>query len=136
MPQLDIWQQLLEAGMEFTQMTRAEAQRRAQKLVKEGQLAQERAQAFVDAVVDSSKRRADGLAETVRQEIQRQMKSLGLATKSDLAALERRLTDSPTPKAKSPAKTKKSGKKAAATKSTKAKKKPAAKAKKPAKKAG
>jgi polyhydroxyalkanoate synthesis regulator phasin len=95
MPQADMWQQLLEAGMEFTEMTRAEAQRRAQKLVREGQLAQERAQAFVDAVVDSSRRRADELADTVRKEIQRQMESLGLATKDDLSDLERRISAPP-----------------------------------------
>lgn len=131
MPPIDLWQQLLEAGMEFTEMTRAEAQKRAQKLVREGQLAQERAQAFVDAAVDSSRRRADGVADTVRKEIQRQMEALGLATKSDLAALERRLTSAPAKKAAKTSTTKgakkKSAKKAAKTATTKSAKKKSAK---------
>ncbi len=132
MPQADMWQQLLEAGMEFTEMTRAEAQRRAQKLVREGQLAQERAQAFVDAVVDSSRRRADELADTVRKEIQRQMEALGLATKDDLADLERRVASPTKASGVKKAATKAGGKKAGGKKAAKK----AGGAKKAAKKAG
>lgn len=91
MPQTPDWTPFLEAGMQFSAMTRSEARRLAQQLVKEGQLAQERAQTFVDEMVDSSKKRADELVEVVRGEFQRQVTSLGIATKEDLARLERKL---------------------------------------------
>jgi len=90
-PQTPDWTPFLEAGMQFSAMTRSEARRLAQQLVKEGQLAQERAQTFVDEMVDSSKKRADELVEVVRGEFQRQVTSLGIATKEDLARLERKL---------------------------------------------
>jgi polyhydroxyalkanoate synthesis regulator phasin len=89
---------LLEAGMQFTALTRAEAQRQAERLVKEGQLAQERAQTFVDEMVESSRRRADALVDVVRNEFQRQVDALGLATKADLARLEAKLSGRAAPK--------------------------------------
>lgn len=73
-------------------MTRAEARRRAQQLVDEGRLAQDRAQTFVDDMVESSRRRADELLDVVRTEFQRQVKALGIATKEDLARLEAKVT--------------------------------------------
>lgn len=85
------WQRFLEVGQEFTAMTRAEARRRAKELVREGQLAQERMQGFVDELVRTSRQRADDLVEVVRKEIQRQMEALGIATKDDLKRLETRL---------------------------------------------
>jgi polyhydroxyalkanoate synthesis regulator phasin len=85
------WRQMLDTGMQFTAMTRAEAQRRAQRLVREGQLAQERVQSFVDDLVQSSRDRADALVDVVRREIQRQVEALGIATKVDLDRLEARV---------------------------------------------
>lgn len=128
------WAPFLEAGLEFTEMTRAEARRRAQRLVKEGQLAQDRAQAFVDEMVESSRRRADELVGVVRTEFQRQVDALGLATKDDLAALEAKIGDSKKKKDKK-SKDKKSKDRKSEDKgaSAKAAKKAAKKAKKAAK---
>jgi polyhydroxyalkanoate synthesis regulator phasin len=129
-PQTPDWTPFLEAGMHFSAMTRSEARRLAQQLVKEGQLAQERAQTFVDEMVDSSKQRADELVEVVRGEFQRQVTSLGIATKEDLARLERKLnaqSAKPAPKKKSGAAQKKPAaeKKSSTKKKSDAKKKPA-----------
>jgi len=85
------WRELLDAGVQFTALTRAEAQRRAQELVREGQLAQERVQTFVDDLVRASRTRADALVDVVRREIQRQVEALGVATKDDLDRLEARV---------------------------------------------
>jgi len=85
------WRQFLEAGMQFTAVTRTEAQRRARQLVREGQLAQGRMQAFIDELVRTSRQRADDLVEIVRTEIQRQVEALGIATKRDLERLEARI---------------------------------------------
>ena len=89
--ELPDWHELLDAGMEFTALTRAEAQRRAKRLVHEGQLAQDRMQSFVDALVRTSRTRADELVDVVRKEIEQQVKVLGVATKRDLDRLERRV---------------------------------------------
>jgi polyhydroxyalkanoate synthesis regulator phasin len=123
------WRQALDAGMQFTALTRAEAQRRAQQLVREGQLAQERVQSFVDDLVRTSRDRADALVEVVRREIQRQVEALGIATKSDLDRLESRVrkAEKSTPRKSAGGAT---GKKAAAKRVTKkvpAKKKAGAK---------
>jgi polyhydroxyalkanoate synthesis regulator phasin len=77
-PDWSDWRQLLETGMQFTAMTRAEAQRRAQELVREGQLAQEKMQSFVDDLVQTSRKRADDLVDVVRKEVQRQLEALGI----------------------------------------------------------
>lgn len=116
MPQTPDWTPFLEAGMQFSAMTRSEAKRLASQLVKEGQLAQERAQSFVDEMVDSSKNRTDELVDVVRKEFQRQVTSMGIATKEDLARLERKLNAQAGKSAAKTPSTKKSTKKSAAKK--------------------
>lgn len=119
MPQPPDWNRYLDAGAEFVAMTRTQARKRAKELVSQGQLAQGQVQGFVDDLVEESRKRTDVMLEVVRKEIQRQVKTLGIATKEDLARLETRI-----------AKQSKPPKAAKATKST-VKKEPAAK-KKPA----
>ena len=75
--------------MQVGEMTRAQAQRVARQLVKEGQLAEERARAYVDELIDRSRQRADELRTLVRREVEAQLAGLGLATKADVAKLER-----------------------------------------------
>lgn len=91
MPQTPDFGKYLNAGAEFVSVTRAQARKRANDLVAQGQLAQDQVQGFVDGLVDESRRRRDVLVDIVRQEIQRQVKVLGIATKDDLARLEARL---------------------------------------------
>jgi polyhydroxyalkanoate synthesis regulator phasin len=113
MPQTPDLSKYLDAGAQFVALTRAEARRRARELVEAGQLAQGQVQSFVDDLVEESRRRADEMTDVVRKEIQRQVKTLGIATKDDLARLEAKL-------AKQTAKaTKKSGTKSSAEKSAK-----------------
>ena len=130
MPQRPDVNKLLEAGAQFSAVTRAEAQRRAKELIREGQLAQGRAQSFVEELVDSSRRRAEELTEVMRSEVQRQVGALGIATKADLARLEAKLSGGAAPK-------KGAGARKAATRkpAKKAAKKAAKKKKAPAKKA-
>ena len=91
MPQAPDFSRYLNAGAEFVALTRAQARERAHELVAQGQLAQSQVQTFVDGLVDESRRRTDQMMDVVRQEIQRQMQSVGIATKDDLAKLEARL---------------------------------------------
>jgi len=118
----------LDAGAEFVALTRTQARARAKELVGQGQLAQEQVQGFVDDLVEESRRRTEEMLEVVRREIKRQMKTLGLATKDDLARLETRVAGGST--THKPAK--KTAAKKTAAKKTAAKKKPAKTAKKTA----
>jgi len=132
MPQTPDWAKYLNAGAEFVAITRSQARARAKELVAQGQLAQEQVQGFVDDLVDDSRRRTDMMMDLIRQEIGRQVKTLGIATKDDLARLEARIVSKSAP-AKSAAK--KPAKKSAAKKSTPKQKSAAKKtAKKTAKK--
>jgi polyhydroxyalkanoate synthesis regulator phasin len=127
MAQAPDWKQLIETGMQFTEMRRSQAKRIAQELVAQGQIARDQVSSTVDELVDMSRRRTDELSRIVRHEVQRQLGALGLATKEDLERVERRIAAVTA----SPAGARKAAKKAPA------KKAPAKKAvaKAPAKKA-
>jgi polyhydroxyalkanoate synthesis regulator phasin len=132
MPQPPDWKRVLETGMNFTELRRSQAYRLATELVAQGQLARDQIGAAVDELVEISRRRSEELRAIVAAEVQRQLSALGLATKRDLDALERRLRGK-TPAAKASPKTAKpTGAKRAAAKKTPAKKTPATKT--PAKK--
>ena len=124
MPQRPDLARLVDAGADFVELTRSQARGRARDLVEQGVLAQNQVQSFVDGIVDESRRRRDAAVNLVRSEVARQVKSLGLVTREDLAASERRL--------RRELSAAKSTSKAAAAKATKQAK--AAKAAKPAKK--
>jgi polyhydroxyalkanoate synthesis regulator phasin len=109
MPDTPDWKRALETGLEFTELRRSQARQLASELVAQGQLARDQVSATVDEIVEMSRRRSEAFRSVVRKEVQRQLGALGLATKADLAALERKL--------KKNAK-KSSGKKASAKKSS------------------
>ncbi len=136
------WKRALSTGMEFTEVRRSQARAVVDDLVAQGHLARDQVSAAVDEVVEISRRRRDDLRKVVQHEVQRQLGALGLATKADLKALERRVVGPAGAKKKAPAK-KAPAKKAGAKKKAPAKKAGAKKAstkkaaaKKPASKAG
>ena len=105
----DRFQRYLDAGRAWTEMTRDQAESTVKDLVKAGEIQQKRAKKAVDELLERSRKNAEDLSKLVRSEIQNQISSLGIATKDDLARLERKLTRS-------------SGTKKAAAKKTTAKK--------------
>lgn len=109
---------LLDTGAQFLALTRAQARARAKELVGTGQLARGQVQEFVDDLVEESRRRTDEMLGLVRGEIQRQVKSLGLATKDDLARLEARLSAGGVAEPKQKASAKKTKSKPKTTKKT------------------
>jgi polyhydroxyalkanoate synthesis regulator phasin len=92
MPQGPDLRQYLEQALQLGTLTRAQAQKMTKDLVREGQLAQERAQSYVDELVERSRKRTEGLVSLVRQEVKSQIASLGIATKEDIARLETRIS--------------------------------------------
>jgi polyhydroxyalkanoate synthesis regulator phasin len=121
MPQTPDLSRFFDAGVEFISLTRNQARDRARELVAQGQLAQGQVQGFVDELMDESRRRTDLVVDVVRQEIQRQVKVLGIATKDDLAQLEAKVAKQQSKAAKKAAKQsdgKKSSKKSDGKKSS------------------
>jgi polyhydroxyalkanoate synthesis regulator phasin len=96
MPPSPDWKRALETGIQFTELRRSQAHRLASDLVAQGQLARDQLGAAVDELVEISRHRSEELRKVVSSEVQRQLGVLGLATKNDLAALERRLTGAST----------------------------------------
>jgi polyhydroxyalkanoate synthesis regulator phasin len=88
----DRWQQYLDAGKAWTQMTREQAESVVRDLVKAGDLQQKRAKKAVDELLERSRKNAEELRKVVRHEIQSQISALGIATQEDLTRLERKLT--------------------------------------------
>jgi polyhydroxyalkanoate synthesis regulator phasin len=129
MAQAPDWKQLIEAGMQFTEMRRSQAKRIAGDLLAQGQIARDQVGSTVDELVDLSRRRREEVTTLVRHELQRQLGVLGVATQDDVARLERRIAAL---SAGAPAARKATAKRAPAKKAA-AKKAPAKKA--PAKKA-
>ena len=132
MPQPPDWKRALATGMQFTELRRSQAHRLATDLVAQGQLARDQIGAAVDELIEISRARSEELRTIVSTEVQRQLGVLGLATKNDLVALERRLRSASAKKAptkKAPVKAKKTASQATAKKAPakKATKKPAAK---------
>jgi polyhydroxyalkanoate synthesis regulator phasin len=124
MPQPLDWKRLLEVGTQYTEMRRSQARAVAADLVAQGHLARDQMAAAVEELVEQSRKRREDLRKLVQHEVQRQLGAIGLATKADLTALERRLTKrAGTPK-KAPATT---AAKKPAKKPAKSAKKPAAK---------
>jgi polyhydroxyalkanoate synthesis regulator phasin len=126
MPQALDWKRLLDAGTQFTEMRRSQARALAADLVAQGHLARDQMASAVEELLEQSRRRTEDLRKLVQKEVQRQLGALGLATKADLAALERRLTKATRATKKAPAKKadgksdKKPAKKAAAKAARKA----------------
>ncbi len=104
MPQALDWKRLLEAGTQFTEMRRSQARALAADLVAQGHLARDQMASAVEELIEQSRRRREDLRKLVQHEVQRQLGALGLATKADLTALERRLTKASKAAKKAPAK--------------------------------
>ncbi len=92
MPANPDWQRVLETGMQFTELRRSQARAIVSDLVAQGRLGRDQMSSAVDEVIEISRRRSDDLRKVVQNEVQRQLGALGLATRADLNALERRLT--------------------------------------------
>ncbi len=127
MAQNPLIKRYLDAGMAFTQMTQARAEAIVKDLVKTGEVQTQRAEALVNSLVERSRQNTDRLLDVVRKEVRSQIAGLGLATKDDVARLERKIAKvSSTTASKAPAK-KRTSKKAATKRAKAASKKRSAK---------
>lgn len=123
MAQNPLIKRYLDAGMAFTQMTQSRAEAIVKELVKAGEVQAQRTEELVSQLVERSRKNTDKLLEVVRKEVRDQIAGLGLATKDDIARLEKKLAAP----SKKPASKKPASKKSGTKKSAPAKKRAAAK---------
>ncbi len=131
----DAFQKYLDAGIAFTNLTRARAEDLVQELVQSGEFQRGEAKARVDDLIERSRKGREALLAQVRHEVARQLDSVGITSLEDLAkqvaSLLGRSTTAAGPAKKSAAKkapAKKSAAKKAAAKKAPAKKSAAKKA--------
>ena len=103
MPQSDLWKRYLDAGMEFSQLTRARAESIVKELIRAGEVQREQRQQRIEELLDRSRKNTEELVNTVRKELRQQLGSLGVATKADLQRLEAKV-DALSKKSSAPAK--------------------------------
>lgn len=88
----DRFKKVSGAGADFLETARAKAEDFLKELSRTGGDTQGRAQGAFDELRGGGRRSTEQLVSAIRKEIQNQLGALGLATKADLEALERRLT--------------------------------------------
>jgi polyhydroxyalkanoate synthesis regulator phasin len=88
----DRFKRYQEAGADFLEVARRRAEEFLEDLAKAGDTTQKQAQGALDEVVEGSRKGTEQLLTSIRKEITSQLALLGIATRDDLAALERRLT--------------------------------------------
>ena len=120
MAQSDLFKRYLDAGIAFTEMTRERAQAIVKEWVNAGEVPMQRADDFIEDIVERSRQNTAAIVALVQAQVQDQLGALGLATKADIARLEakiNRASGSGGAVKKAPAK-KSTAKKSAAKKST------------------
>jgi polyhydroxyalkanoate synthesis regulator phasin len=119
MPENDALKRYLDAGIAFTQMTRSKAEEWVQQWVSAGEVGRDQAQQRVDELVERSRKNTEQFLDVVRKEIANQLQALGIATKADLADLEKRMRAQGTAKPAAGSTATGTAKKATAKKATK-----------------
>jgi polyhydroxyalkanoate synthesis regulator phasin len=141
MPQNELFKRYLEAGMQFSQMTRERAEAIVRDLVKAGEVQAEQTQTMVTEVLDRSRKNTEKFVEQVQAEVRKQLSVAEFVTKDVVTRLQSQIDDLrsqlPGPVGRKGKKVKKAkaAKKAAPAKKKAPAKKAAAKKKAPAKKA-
>jgi polyhydroxyalkanoate synthesis regulator phasin len=130
MAQSDLFKRYLDAGIAFTEMTRERAQAIVKEWVNAGEVPMQRADDFIEDIVERSRQNTAAIVSLVQAQVQDQLGALGLATKADIARLEakiNRASGSGAGGAAKKAPAKKSPAKRSAAKKSPAKKSPAKK---------
>lgn len=137
------WQKYVDMASGLTNVTRKRAEQVVRGLVKQGEIATDRAEKAVDELLSRSESNRKAVASIVRSETERAVGRLGLARQKDLEKLERKIDKlakqgsggARTAKKASKKGAKKSAKKAPAKKSSAAKRARSTAAKKTAERA-
>jgi polyhydroxyalkanoate synthesis regulator phasin len=88
MAQTDAFKKYLDAGMEFSKLTRSRAEAIVKELVRAGEVQREQRQERVEELLARSRKNTEELMGAVRKELSQQLSSMGIVTKADLKKLE------------------------------------------------
>src|SRR5215207_1407747 len=80
--------QYLDAGIQFTQMTRERAEAIVKDLVRDGEVRRKQAATMVDDLVERSRSNAEQLVELIQGEVRNQLALLEVVTKETVSRLE------------------------------------------------
>lgn len=94
MAQSDLFRRYLDAGIAFTELTRERAQAIVREWVKAGEVPMQRADDFIEDLVERSRQNTEAIVALVQSQVQDQLSALGLATKADIARLEAKIATS------------------------------------------
>jgi polyhydroxyalkanoate synthesis regulator phasin len=81
----DAFQRYLDAGVAFTNLTRAKAEELVSELVKNGEFQGDDARAKVDELLERSRKGRELVVAQVRHEVTRQLETVGITNLEDLA---------------------------------------------------
>jgi polyhydroxyalkanoate synthesis regulator phasin len=81
----DSFQRYLDAGIAFTNLTRAKAEELVSELVQNGEFQSSDARARVDELLERSRKGREAFAAQVRKEVTHQLESVGITSLEDLA---------------------------------------------------
>jgi polyhydroxyalkanoate synthesis regulator phasin len=91
MAQSDLFKRYLDAGIAFTEMTRERAQAIVREWVNAGEVPMQRADDFIEDIVERSRQNTAAIVSLVQAQVQDQLGARGLATKADIARLEAKI---------------------------------------------
>jgi polyhydroxyalkanoate synthesis regulator phasin len=91
MAQGETWKRYLEAGVAFTEMTRARAEALVKEWVKAGEVPRKRAEEIVEQLVEQGRRNTEAIVALVQAQVREQLAALGIATRDDIARLEAKI---------------------------------------------
>jgi polyhydroxyalkanoate synthesis regulator phasin len=80
MAQSDLFKRYLDAGIAFTEMTRERAQAIVKEWVNAGEVPMQRADDFIEDIVERSRQNTAAIVSLVQAQVQDQLSALGLAT--------------------------------------------------------
>ena len=86
-------QRYVEALSGVTALTRANAERIARQLVRQGEVATDQVGEVVQDLLDRSRRNREVLSTLVATEVQRVVRGMGLATNEEVLALRKQVAD-------------------------------------------
>src|SRR3954466_13153168 len=93
MPQNELFKRYLEAGMQFSQMTRERAEAIVRDLVKAGEVQAEQTQTMVAEVLERSRKNTERFVEQVQGEVRKQLSVAEFVTKDTVARLQAQIDE-------------------------------------------
>ena len=93
MAQNELFKRYLEAGMQFSQMTRERAEAIVRDLVKAGEVQAEQTQTLVAEVLERSRKNTERFVEQVQAEVRKQLSVAEFVTKDVVTKLQTQVDD-------------------------------------------